>query len=78
MAPKKKSTKIIRVGDHFLPLFYVYNHMANIISLAGEARDFKQAEYISTGQIYPTNPPEAMQASAALPAGLQKSIPKIS
>jgi hypothetical protein len=28
----------------------VSNHMANIISLGGEARDFKQAEYISTGQ----------------------------
>ena len=38
------------------------NHMANVISLAGEARDFNQAKWISTGQIYLTNPPGAMQA----------------
>ena len=32
--------------------------MANFINLAGEARDFEhwQAKWISTGQIYPTNP----------------------
>ena len=36
--------------------------MANFINLAGEARDFEQAKWISTGQIYPTNPPEAMRA----------------
>ena len=38
--------------------------MDNFISLAGEARDFDQAKWISTGQIYPTEsePPEEMRA----------------
>ena len=36
--------------------------MANFINLAGEAQDFELAKWISTGQIYPTNPPEAMRA----------------
>ena len=36
--------------------------MANLIDLAGEAQDFEPAKLISTGQIYPTNPPAAMQA----------------
>ena len=53
----------------FLPNFYVSKRlgpllpMADFINLAGEARDFEQANImISTGQIYPTNPPEAMRA----------------
>ena len=53
MAPKK-STEIFQL----LPLFY----MSNYINLAGEARDFEKAKWISTGQIYPSNPPEAMRA----------------
>ena len=36
--------------------------MANFINLAGEARDFELAKWISTGQTYPKNPPEAMRA----------------
>ena len=36
--------------------------MTNLIDLAGEAGDFEQAKWISTGQIYPTDPPAAMRA----------------
>ena len=36
--------------------------MADFINLAGEAQDFELAKWISTSQIYPTNPLEAMQA----------------
>ena len=36
--------------------------MVNLIDLAGEPRDFEQAKWISTGQIYPTDPPAAMRA----------------
>ena len=34
----------------------------NFINLAGEAQDFELAKWISTGQIYPTHPLEAMRA----------------
>ena len=36
--------------------------MAIFLNLSGDARDFEKAKWISTGQIYPTNPPETLLA----------------
>ena len=49
------------------------------ISLAGEAQDFDQAKFVSTGQIYPTEsePLEEMQAYCTIPCMTYPATAKI-
>ena len=37
------------------------SHSSKLLGLAGEAQDFEPAKWISTGQIYLTNPPALQQ-----------------